>query len=857
MDGTPSKYNSYTLRASRWLRGDWQICSWLKNTIKNRKGNKKINPLNLLSKFKILDNLRRSLIPIAVFLGIILSVVFASFTDLNAWEISLLCLSSYVFSSIIDILNYIIFKKGKDLRFIYAYKNLIPTISPIRASIIRGLLEILFLPHKMYISIVAIVKTIYRMNVTKMHLLEWLTAEEAEKQAKTDLFSYYKFMLVNLVFGVLFLVWGIIIKEIFIIVLGVIWLIAPIVAWFISKDIKEKVATEKNSKKDKEYLLQIGERTWKYFHENINEENNYLPPDNYQEERKNKIAARTSPTNIGLGMLTIISAYDLNYITIGEALELLNKMIETIDKLSKWNGHLYNWYNTNTLEPLIPRYISTVDNGNFIGYLYTVKQFLLHIDVGADYVRKEDENILQENVGATIGRPQNRQQILSMIQTINKIIENTDFSILYNHKKNLFSIGFDIEQNKLTNSYYDLLASEARQASLIAIAKKDVPAKHWNSLSRTLTSLNKYKGLISWSGTAFEYLMPNINIKKYEGSLLDESCRFLIMSQMEYSKKLGIPWGISESAFNLKDFNNNYQYKSFGIPWLGLKRGLDEDMVVSPYSVFLSLSYKPKEAIINLKQLEKEEMYNKYGFYEAIDYTISRLKHGKKYETVKTYMAHHQALSLLSINNFINKDILVERFMANPEIEAVDILLQERMPEKAIITKEKKEKINKTKAKDYQSYSEVFYSKVDENLNVTNTISNGNYTICLKQNGEGFSKYNDILVNRFKQTADYKQGILFYIKDISNKRIWVNTPIDENNRGDKYKISYMPEKTKYVRIDADIETTTQVIVSPDDPVEIRRIELKNNGTQEKTLEITNYFEPVLSRSNARLCPYGF
>jgi len=595
-----------------------------------------------------------------VFLGIILSVVLASFTNLNAWKISIICLSAYVFSSIIDVLNYIIFKKGKDLRFIYAYKNLIPTISPIKSSIIRGLLEILFLPHKMYISIVATIKTIYRMNVTKMHLLEWLTAEEAEKQAKTDLFSYYKLMLVNLIFGILFLVWGSIIKEIFIIILGVIWLISPIVAWIISKDIKEKVATEQISKKEQEYLLQIGERTWKYFYENINEENNFLPPDNYQEDRKNKVAARTSPTNIGLGMLTIISAYDLNYIAIGEALELLNKMIETIDKLSKWNGHLYNWYNTNTLEPLIPRYISTVDNGNFIGYLYTIKQFLIDIlNVGADdSVYSQNENALQENVGATIGRPQNRQQILSMLQTINKIIENTDFSILYNHKKNLFSIGFDIEQNKLTNSYYDLLASEARQASLIAIAKKDVPAKHWNSLSRTLTSLNKYKGLISWSGTAFEYLMPNINIKKYEGSLLDESCRFLIMSQIEYSKKLGIPWGISESAFNLKDFNNNYQYKSFGIPWLGLKRGLDEDMVVSPYSVFLSLSYKPKEAITNLKQLEKEEMYNKYGFYEAIDYTISRLKHGKKYETVKTYMAHHQALSLLSINNFINKKYL-------------------------------------------------------------------------------------------------------------------------------------------------------------------------------------------------------
>ena len=312
-------------------------------------------------------------------------------------------------------------------------------------------------------------------------------------------------------------------------------------------------------------------------------------------------------------------------------------------------------------------------------------------------------------------------------------------------------------------------------------------------------------------------------------------------------RNFGIPWGISEAAFNLKDFNNNYQYKSFGIPWLGLKRGLEDDMVVSPYSVFLSLNYVPNQAIANLKELEKENMYNKYGFYESIDYTISRLKYGKKYEPVKTYMAHHQALSLLSINNFINNNILVKRFMDNPEMQAVDILLQERTPEKAIITKEKKEKIEKVKIKDYQNYMETSYTKIEDKLNITNTISNGNYTICTKQNGESFSKYNGILVNRFKETADYKQGILFFIKDVASKRIWVNTPMDKENRGDKFAVKFAPEKSEFVRIDADIESTTKVIVSPDDPVEIRRLKLKNNGIQERTLEITNYFEPVLSR----------
>ncbi len=487
-------------------------------------------------------------------------------------------------------------------------------------------------------------------------------------------------------------------------------------------------------------------------------------------------------------------------------------MVYTIEKLPKWNGHLYNWYNTNTLEPLMPRYISTVDNGNFIGYLYTLKQFLISVNNSTD--------------------------------RIDRIIESTDFSLLYDNKKDLFSIGFNVEEGKLTNSYYDLLASEARQASIIAIAKKDVPSKHWGNLSRTLTTLKRYKGLISWSGTSFEYLMPNINIPKYDGSILDESCRFLVMSQIEYSKELGIPWGISEAAFNLKDLNNNYQYKSFGIPWLGLKRGLADDMVISPYSTFLSLEYKPKETMENLKQIEKEKMVGKYGFYEALDYTRNRLNYNEKSKTVKTYMAHHQGLILLSINNYINNKILVERFKQNPEIASIEILLQERMQEKAIITKEKKEKVEKINEKNYENYIETSYSDVEKYLNNSNTISNGEYTICLKDTGEGFSKYKNIFITRYKETADVNQGILFYIKDIKNNSIWNNMPLNNKN---KYNIKFAPNITKFSTKNENIETETKIIVTPDDAVEIRRLEIKNIGVSEKTLEISNYLEPILSR----------
>ncbi len=346
-----------------------------------------------------------------------------------------------------------------------------------------------------------------------------------------------------------------------------------------------------------------------------------------------------------------------------------------------------------------------------------------------------------------------KDRIKSLLDIVCEIIDNTDFSYLYNKENGLFSIGFNEEENNQTDNYYDLLASEARQASLVAIAKKDIPSKHWNNLSRTLTTLGKYKGLISWSGTAFEYLMPNINIKKYEGSLLDESCKFMVMSQIKYSNRLGIPWGISEAAFNLKDLNANYQYKAFGLPWLGLKRGLGDEMVVSTYGGVLAISDYPKEVLQNLKTLESYGMFGKYGFFESIDYTPSRLPSGKKYAVVETYMAHHQALILLSINNLINDNILQKRFMQNPEIKAIDILLQEKMPVDMLVTKERKEKLKRIKYTGYDNYVQNVYTKVNSHLRKCNVLSSENYLIEMNDKGEGYSKYKDILINKYKETS--------------------------------------------------------------------------------------------------------
>ncbi len=792
LDGYPIRYIPYILRNHRWTRGDWQIIKWLKN-----------GRLNDISKFKIYDNLRRSLLQIFALLLVILGA-FNIFNNIYISNTILtISLISIVIPYLLDIINYIIFKESNITGAMYAYKKFSKELNSVKISIIRSILQVMFLPYEMLKNADSIIRSLYRMN-RKTKLLEWVTAEEGENKSKNDLKSYFKEMIINVVIGLIFLIVPNMIYK----VLGISWIFAPFIAWYISLDLNRKYEISENNKR---YLNDIAKRTWSFFEDYVNEENNFLMPDNYQEDRTLKVVDRTSSTNIGLELLAIISAYDLGYINFKKTIEYLSKVLGVITGLSKWNGHLYNWYNTKTLMPLIPRYISTVDSGNFVGYLYIVKDFLIQNSKKSD--------------------------LENLINIVTDLINNTDFSKLYSEKNKLFSVGYNLEENKLSDSYYDFLASEARQASLVAIAKGDVSVKHWNNLSRTLTSLNGYKGLVSWTGTAFEYLMPNINLKRYKGSLLDEASKFAIMSQIEYCKKLGVPWGISESAFNLRDLNNNYQYKAFGIPWLGLKRGLEDDIVISPYSTFLSLEDELENGIKNLKYLENEGVLGKYGFYESIDYTPSRVKNKKA--VVKTYMAHHQGLILLSINNVLNDNILKKRFNRNHEIEAVDILLQERMPIQMIITKEKKEKITKNKIINSNAYLERVIEKPSKKYRNINVISNEKYKIIIDDYGDSISEYENLMVNNYKETSELKQRINCYIKNVKTRKV-----VDTKENA---KVIFAPDKARFLKQENNLKIEEIVSLDPNKALEIRRIEIENLGNSEEVLEIIMDFEPSLSR----------
>ena len=792
IDGYPSKYLSYIKRNDRWTRGDWQIAKWLYS-----------KKLNEISKFKIFDNLRRSLLKIFSFLLLISSLL--AFETYK--KFSIICLATSILSItimyLIDIINYILFKESNINGAVYSHKKFSKDLLGIRLNCLKIFLEIILLPFETWENAKSILKSFYRMT-KKKRLLEWTTAEDGERLIKSDFLFVYKSMIINFFVGISFLI---IAKKWIFKLIGIGFVIAPYVAFKISR--KNKLEN-KFSPNDKKYLNEIGIRTWKFFEDYITKKNHFLICDNYQEDRKDKIVERTSSTNIGLELISIISAYDLDYISLETAIEYLKNIINTIKILPKWNGHLYNWYQIDTLEPLKPRYISTVDSGNFIGYLYIVKNFL-------------EEKMSNE--------------ILFLYNDVNSLIVQTDFSKLFCYETKLFSIGFNLEENKLSDSYYDFLASESRQASLVAIAKHDVPVKHWNALSRTITIFKDYKGLISWTGTAFEYLMPNLNLKRYSGSLLDESSKFAILSQKSYCKRLNVPWGISESAYNLRDLNYNYQYKAFGIPWLGLKRGLEYDLVISPYSTFLGLAEGEKNSISNIRELEKLGMYGKYGFFESVDYTLNRLKKGEKYAIVKTYMAHHQGLILNSINNVLNDNILQKRFNENPEIQSVQILLQERMPLNYIITKEKKQKPERAKISFNTGYTENYFTENDK-INIKyNVISNENYKIVIASNGTGYSEYKNHLINRYKSGYELNQGIKLYVKNLKNNRL-----IDLKTN----KCMFSQDRVEFEATEGALKFRQTIFLNPNKPIEIRRLTVENFGLNEELLEVIESFIPVLS-----------
>ena len=836
-DGFPKNYIAYMKRAHRWYRGDMQIIKWLLSPK---------SKLDLLSKWKIFDNLRRPLLDVVSLIAILLSC----FVSTKVFAAT--CLLVFIainFGNIISIFDVLLFGKVRHSKEV----QYIPIIHGIDADFLTMCFNFVTIPYKSYICLNAFFKSIYRMLISHKHLLQWTTGEMLEKTSKDTLRYYYFNMLSNVIVGLLVIFIPFVPSSIgldlyfdFKIFIGIAMVIAPMFAYLLGKD--HLFGRRKRlDQKSEEEVLEIAKRTWNFFDSMMSEVNNFLPTDNFQEDRRYKIVNRTSSTNIGFALLAIIDAYDLKFITFDECINRLQKVFNTILKLEKWNGHLYNWYNIKTLEPLRPRFISTVDSGNFVASLYVTKQFLTELLGTTNF----EKNIEIEN----------EKLINSMIAIVDNLIDNTDFTVLYDTSRNLFSIGYAQESGKLVDSYYDMLMSESRTTSLIAIASRQVTSKHWFALARNLVKVDGYKGLISWSGTAFEYFMPYLFDKSYEHTLIDQSLFFTLYSQIKYAKENNVPWGISESAYAVKDDMLNYQYKEFGIPWLGLKRGLNNYLVVAPYASILMLEYSPQKVYKNIKKLKKLGMYSSYGFYESIDYTKEHLDDSKTSQIAKTYMAHHQGMILTAINNYLNNGIIQQRFHKNPNIRACEILLKERERMKAKIKKKISDNSNKFKQKNINkytthvtcNYAERVY--VDENPDFKQDLSiaflrGGNMSEIITNTGASFIKYKDKIINKQRYTELQSTGNFIYLTDkiTGNKFSATDGNILSQNNKNSTKCVWtagLNRVENYIE-DGNLETTTTTFISPEYNVEIKKVSMYNNTNLRREILINTYMEPAMT-----------
>ena len=803
IDDFPSKYLVDATRRSRWARGDIQIIGWIANKVKNENNIKYKNPINILGKFKILDNIRRSLLDLSLLL-ILICLSSITVTHPYCWLIFIL------FVVILPVISYIIQlftiqrKNSKNLK----YYNIMAF--GYQAFILRTLSVFTSIPYNAYLYVKSFVISIYRMTISKKHLLQWLTAEDAAKQVKTTIFNHLIQFKINYFVSIIFICLAILVGKypIECIIIAIFFIIAPFLAYAISEDIKKE--NNKINKDEIKYLNNIASLTWGYFQENLTLENNYLIPDNYQLNREKKCDNKTSPTNIGLSLISILSAYELEFIDKKTTINYINEIINTVDKLPKWNGHLYNWYQINTLKIMPPYFISTVDSGNFVACLITIKEFLL----------KHNE--------------------IQLANKIKKIINQTDFAKLYN-QDNVFSVGYNVNEGILEPFSYNKFASESRITSYLAIAKGDVSSKHWFNLDKTLTTYKKKKGLVSWSGTSFEYFMPLIFMPTYENTLIDESYDFAFYAQKEFMKEVNykFPWGISESAYNELDDAQNYKYKAFATPYLKLQEESNNKIVISPYSSILALPIFTKDVLINMKKLEKLKLLGEYGFYESFDMDDKAI--------VFSYFAHHQGMILASITNTLKNNIIQKYFINDINNHAFEILMKEKVQLKPIID------INITKYKKYTYDKETFINdiRVFNNLATlpeVSVLSNSKYSVFINDRGNGFSRYRTIQLNRYRKITEQDYGIFLYIKDINSNNIWCNTYAPINIMPDKYEVVFALDKIKFIRQDYDIITTTEIVVTKTHHAEIRKVTFKNLSNQDKNLELTTYTEPIISEN---------
>lgn len=932
----PARYDVAAARQHRWVRGDWQLLPWLLRHIRRSKISQR-DSLPPIGFWKMADNLRRSLtaptILIALVVGWTLPLPAAAI-----W--SLFLLATMAVSPLVPLLAAIIPQRLN----VTPLSHLRALGGDLRLIMLQVLGHIVFLPHQAWVMCDAILRTLYRVYVSRRNLLEWTTAAQAKIDRKSTLTGFARQMAggVLLAVGAALLIW-LLASPAWPIALPVIlcWLASPAVAYWISLPPREAGRLAIPAA-DILYLRQIARRTWRYFETFVTADDHMLPPDNFQESPKPVLAHRTSPTNLGLYLLSTVSARDFGWLGLHETTDRLTETLATMDALERYRGHFLNWYDTSDLRPLEPRYISTVDSGNLAGHLIALANACRfwrehsHIDAGSLFAglfdnlalarsslhslepnstldgffsvlatliqrgRVEPANtlaILTDMLPLTISAKSEAENhstdidllfwasslhraVLTHLRDLTSTAETADiyadklkaieesarrtalamdFSFLFDEERDLLSIGYLVNDGKLDPSCYDLLASEARLSSLFAIAKGDVPTNHWFRLGRTVTPIGSGAALVSWSGSMFEYLMPSLVMRAPEGTLLERTNRLAVRRQIHYGKQLGLPWGISESAYNARDLEFTHQYSPFGVPSLALKRGLGESAVIAPYATALALMVDPAAAVRNFAHLARIGGLGRHGYYEALDFTRKHLPVGEDVAIVRAFMSHHQGMSIVAIANTLLDGVMRSRFHAEPLIQASELLLQERTPRDVAHERPKIEEIvTLGKGLDFAPGQNRRFNSPHGNIPETHLLSNGRYAVMLTSAGSGYSRWKDLAVTRWREDATRDDwGSYIFLRDVRSGRSWSASYQPSGVAADRYRVAFSEDRAEIQRRDGMIRTNLEVVVSGEDDAEVRRLSISNRATQAVEIEVTSYLELVLAPQAADMAHPAF
>jgi len=944
----PANYQVAACRQHRWVRGDWQLLPWILGLARDAAGRRPRAHITTQGRWKMVDNLRRSLVATSSLLMAVAAWILPDVPPLPWTGLLVGAVAVPAFCPVLD--NLIPRRMGISKR-----SHLRAVGRDIFVASSQTFLAVTMLADQASLMADAVLRTLGRLYLTKRNLLEWVTAAQAGKGADLRLRAFYRelhrgvgvaLVAVLLVVALKPAAWPVATPFI------LLWLLAPAIAWQIS--LPTEVATSQaHSTQEMRSLRLIARRTWRFFETFVDEEDHALPPDNFQEDPEPAEAHRTSPSNMGLYLLSTMAAHDFGWIGILDTAERLEATLQTMTHLRRFRGHYFNWYDTLSLQPLDPLYISTADSGNLAGHLIALAQgcrelihdplfgpeslegvrdalhLVLESAEQAEHPQrtqtvtavqlceaaeemlaglKDSPTVLAEWVQRLEELGAQAEQLLDIAHTLSRnvedgsssevfvwaravrdsvrshardietarlfesldaseraettlghrlsilalraerMVEAMDFHFLFDSSRKLFSVGYRVADRMLDPSCYDLLASEARLASFVAIAKGDVLPRHWFFLGRALTPVGRGAALVSWSGSMFEYLMPLLVMRQPAHSLLDLTCRLVVGHQIRYGAARKVPWGVSESAYNVRDVQLTYQYSGFGVPGLGLKRGLGEDLVVAPYATALAAMVKPKAAVENFARLAATGARGAYGFYEALDYTRSRLPEEAQVAVVRAYMAHHQGMTIVALGNVVHDGLTRSRFHAHPMVQATELLLQERTPRAVAVARPRAEEVRVAAlVRDLVPPTLRRFESPHDITPRTHLLSNGHYTVMITAAGGGFSRCGSLAVTRWREDSTCDSwGSFIYLRDAETGEVWSAGFQPSGTEADAYDVVYSQDRAKIMQQYRSLSTTLEIVVSAEDDAELRRLTLTNLDDKDREIDVTSYAEVVLA-----------